>query len=95
MGLLQVADSIVHGATDVSSGGGGSLANVLHIVARHAQVNLDPPSTGICCLDGCKHHGALFHASAIFAHDAVTNEGATRSYTGRHFCSRCGNIGSR
>jgi hypothetical protein len=31
----------------------------------------------------------LFHASAIFPQDAVTIEGETREYAGRHFCPRC------
>jgi len=37
-----------------------------------------------------KHHGALFHASAIFPEDAVKIEGETRDYAGRFFCPRCG-----
>ena len=46
---------------------------------------------GIChCLDCRKHHGALFHASAIFPEDAVTITGATAEYKGRHFCPACG-----
>ncbi len=50
-----------------------------------------PYRIGIChCLDCRKHHGALFHASAIFAEDAVTVEGETRDYAGRHFCPECG-----
>lgn len=50
-----------------------------------------PNRVGLChCLDCRKHHGALFHASAIFAEDAVTVEGETRDYLGRHFCPRCG-----
>ncbi|KKX30275.1 GFA family protein [Rhizobium sp. LC145] len=50
-----------------------------------------PYRVGIChCLDCRKHHGALFHASAIFPEDAVTIEGETRDYAGRHFCPRCG-----
>jgi len=42
------------------------------------------------CLDCRKHHGALFHASAVFPQDAVTIEGETRDYKGRFFCPRCG-----
>src|SRR3977135_2989352 len=42
------------------------------------------------CLDCRKHHGALFHASAIFPQEAVTIEGETRDYAGRFFCPRCG-----
>src|SRR3546814_4236623 len=50
-----------------------------------------PYRVGIChCLDCRKHHGALFHASAIFPRDAVAIEGETRDYAGRFFCPRCG-----
>jgi len=50
-----------------------------------------PYRVGIChCLDCRKHHGALFHASAIFPEDAVTIDGETRDYASRHFCPRCG-----
>ena len=51
----------------------------------------NPDRVGIChCLDCRKHHGALFHASAIFPVEAVTVEGETRHYQGRHFCTHCG-----
>ena len=50
-----------------------------------------PYRVGIChCLDCRRHHGALFHASAIFPQDSVTIDGETRDYVGRHFCARCG-----
>ena len=50
-----------------------------------------PYRVGVChCLDCRKHHGALFHASAVFPQDAVTVDGETRDYAGRHFCPRCG-----
>lgn len=50
-----------------------------------------PYRVGIChCLDCRKHHGALFHASAIFPQDAVTIKGETGAYKGRHFCLGCG-----
>lgn len=50
-----------------------------------------PNRVGIChCLDCRKHHGALFHASAIFPETAVTITGETRAYKGRHFCPTCG-----
>lgn len=50
-----------------------------------------PCRVGIChCLDCRKHHGALFYAAAIFPQEAVTIEGDTRDYAGRHFCPRCG-----
>ena len=51
----------------------------------------DPKRVGIChCFDCRKHHGALFHSSAIFDESAVAIEGKTREYKGRHFCPRCG-----
>ena len=50
-----------------------------------------PYRVGLChCLDCRKHHGALFHASAIFPKEAVSIEGETRSFAGRFFCPRCG-----
>lgn len=50
-----------------------------------------PYRVGLChCLDCRKHHGALFHASAIFPESAVSIEGETGSYAGRHFCPHCG-----
>jgi len=50
-----------------------------------------PYRVGIChCLDCRKHHGALFYAAAVFPQDAVTVEGETAEYAGRHFCPRCG-----
>ncbi|MBS9475557.1 GFA family protein [Ancylobacter radicis] len=50
-----------------------------------------PYRVGLChCLDCRKHHGALFHASAIFPQEAVSVAGATGDYEGRHFCPRCG-----
>lgn len=51
----------------------------------------EPYRVGLChCMDCRKHHGALFHASAIFPEGAVTISGETRDYEGRHFCPRCG-----
>lgn len=65
---------------------GGCLCGQVRIVASGR-----PYRVGIChCLDCRKHHGALFHASAIFPEDAVKIEGETREYEGRHFCPRCG-----
>lgn len=50
-----------------------------------------PYRVGIChCMDCRKHHGALFHASAIFPEAAVSIEGETSEYRGRHFCPLCG-----
>jgi hypothetical protein len=65
---------------------GGCLCGQLRLTARGR-----PYRTGLChCLDCRKHHGALFNASAIFPAEAVTIEGETSEYRGRHFCSRCG-----
>ena len=50
-----------------------------------------PYRVGLChCMDCRKHHGALFHASAIFPQEAVTISGEVRDYRGRCFCPRCG-----
>lgn len=50
-----------------------------------------PFRVGLChCMDCRKHHGALFHASAIFPQEAVEIEGETAAYEGRHFCPVCG-----
>ena len=50
-----------------------------------------PYRVGLChCLDCRKHHGALFHASAVFPQEAVAVEGETRDHAGRFFCPRCG-----
>jgi len=65
---------------------GGCLCGDVRVVALG-----QPSRVGIChCLDCRKHHGALFHASAIFPQDAVAIEGATHEYQGRSFCPRCG-----
>lgn len=50
-----------------------------------------PYRVGLChCLDCRKHHGALFHASAVFPQDAVTVDGDVADYLERFFCPRCG-----
>jgi hypothetical protein len=55
------------------------------------RTNRKPYRVGLChCLDCRKHHGALFHASAIFPEDAVMIEGEPAEYRGRFFCPRCG-----
>ena len=65
---------------------GGCLCGAVRISATG-----QPWRVGLChCLDCRKHHGALFHASAIFPAGAVTVRGGTRSYRGRHFCPTCG-----
>ncbi len=69
--------------TEVS---GGCLCGRVRIVASG-----QPYRVGLChCMDCRKHHGALFHASAIFSESAVTITGETRAYAGRHFCPNCG-----
>jgi hypothetical protein len=65
---------------------GGCLCGKVQIVASGR-----PYRVGIChCLDCRKHHGALFHGSAIYPQDAVTIAGDTRDYRGRCFCPACG-----
>lgn len=65
---------------------GGCLCGAVRFIARGR-----PYRVGLChCLDCRKHHGALFHASAIFPQDAVTIEGEPGSYAGRFFCPTCG-----
>jgi hypothetical protein len=65
---------------------GSCLCGDVRIVATGA-----PYRVGLChCLDCRKHHGALFFAAAIFPQDAVSVDGETRDYKGRHFCPRCG-----
>ena len=65
---------------------GGCLCGDVRVVATG-----QPYRVGLChCLDCRKHHGALFHASAIFAQDAVSVRGRTNDFAGRHFCPRCG-----
>lgn len=65
---------------------GGCLCGDVRIVASGK-----PYRVGIChCLDCRKHHGALFHTSAVFHEDKVVVSGKTRAYEGRFFCPRCG-----
>jgi hypothetical protein len=65
---------------------GGCLCGAVRITATG-----QPWRVGIChCLDCRKHHGALFHASAIFPESAVSVTGNTHSHKGRHFCPTCG-----
>jgi len=65
---------------------GGCLCGAVRLAATGR-----PYRVGIChCLDCRKHHGALFHASAIFPAEAVVIEGETNDFAGRHFCPRCG-----
>lgn len=65
---------------------GGCLCGKVRIMATGR-----PYRVGLChCLDCRKHHGALFHASAVFPAEAVTIEGEARDYGGRCFCPECG-----
>lgn len=65
---------------------GGCLCGRVRVVASGR-----PYRVGLChCMDCRKHHGALFHASAVFPGDAVVVEGETGDYAGRHFCPHCG-----
>lgn len=65
---------------------GGCLCGAVRIEAAGP-----PYRVGLChCMDCRKHHGALFHASAIFPENAVTVQGKTRDYQSRFFCPRCG-----
>lgn len=65
---------------------GGCLCGAVRLVATGR-----PYRVGLChCLDCRKHHGALFHASAVFPETAVTITGEVRDYEGRSFCPRCG-----
>jgi hypothetical protein len=65
---------------------GGCLCGKVRFVASG-----QPFRVGIChCLDCRKHHGALFHASAIFHQDSVVITGETHSHKDRYFCPACG-----
>lgn len=65
---------------------GGCLCGSVRITASGP-----PYRVGIChCLDCRKHGGAPFAVLAIFPREAVTIEGETRNYRGRHSCPRCG-----
>jgi len=65
---------------------GGCLCGAVRIEATGT-----PYRVGLChCMDCRKHHGALFHASAIYPEAAVAISGRTSAYRGRHFCPHCG-----
>jgi hypothetical protein len=65
---------------------GGCLCGQVRIVASGP-----PLRVGVChCMDCRKHHGALFHASAIYDESAVEVTGETGEYQGRRFCPTCG-----
>ena len=65
---------------------GGCLCGRVRLVATGR-----PLRVGLChCMDCRKHHGALFHASAVFPATAVTVSGRTAHYEDRFFCPACG-----
>src|SRR5690242_4874781 len=65
---------------------GGCLCGGLRVTATGR-----PYRVGLChCMDCRKHHGALFHASAIYPEHAVKIEGEAHHYGTRYFCPRCG-----
>ena len=65
---------------------GGCLCGDIRITATGR-----PDRVGLChCLDCRKHHGALFHASAIFPADAVVILGEIKDSNERFFCPHCG-----
>ncbi|MBA4350978.1 MAG: GFA family protein [Rhodobacter sp.] len=65
---------------------GGCLCGAVRLVAVGA-----PLRVGLChCLDCRKHHGAVFHASAIYPEGRVEVAGEVRAYQGRCFCPVCG-----
>ena len=65
---------------------GGCLCGKVRIVASG-----HPDRVGIChCPDCRKHHGAVFHASAVFPRNSVIIDGEPGEYHGRFFCRECG-----
>jgi hypothetical protein len=65
---------------------GGCLCGAVRLAAEGA-----PLRVGLChCMDCRKHHGALFHASAIFLEGRVAVTGAVREWRERCFCPVCG-----
>lgn len=72
--------------SEASPSSAGCLCGAVRIT-----VTGEPYRVGLChCMDCRKHHGALFHASAIFPADAVKVKGETREFKGREFCPQCG-----
>lgn len=65
---------------------GSCLCGAVRLVATG-----EPDRVGVChCLDCRKHHGAVFHASAVYPEEKVSVEGEVNAYQGRFFCPKCG-----
>ncbi|KZK84717.1 Glutathione-dependent formaldehyde-activating enzyme [Pseudovibrio sp. Ad13] len=65
---------------------GGCLCGAVRLVASG-----EPDRVGVChCMDCRKHHGAVFHASAVYPEEKVSIEGKVNAYQGRFFCPKCG-----
>jgi hypothetical protein len=65
---------------------GGCLCGAVRIVVVGA-----PLRVGLChCMDCRKHHGAVFHASAIYPEERVVVTGEVAEFRGRCFCPICG-----
>ncbi|WP_069300581.1 GFA family protein [Neptunicoccus sediminis] len=65
---------------------GGCLCGNIRFTAKG-----EPLRVGLChCLSCRKHHGAVFHASAIFPDTAIEVQGNYKAYEGRAFCPDCG-----
>lgn len=65
---------------------GGCLCGAVRVVAEGA-----PLRVGVChCMDCRKHHGAVFHASAVYAEGRVAVTGEFAEWRGRCFCPVCG-----
>ncbi len=65
---------------------GGCLCGAVRLVAEGAALRV-----GVChCMDCRRHHGAVFHASAIYPEGRVEVTGELGEYRGRCFCPVCG-----
>ncbi|WP_109314894.1 GFA family protein [Pseudovibrio ascidiaceicola] len=65
---------------------GGCLCGAVRLVAMG-----EPDRVGVChCMDCRKHHGAVFHASAVYPEEKVSVKGEVNAYQGRFFCPKCG-----
>ncbi|KZL26046.1 Glutathione-dependent formaldehyde-activating enzyme [Pseudovibrio sp. WM33] len=55
---------------------GSCLCGAVRLVATG-----EPDRVGVChCLDCRKHHGAVFHASAVYPEEKVSVEGEVNAY---------------